>query len=219
MRLTQHIGQLLYPPKCILCGKLLEKNETDLCHSCRIDNPECSRHTRKISFIADWAVVWYYENTVRQSILRFKFHRARGYAKPYGRFLAMALRRNGIEQFDCLTWVPTGFWRIFRRGYDQVELLAKALGEELGIPPVRLLKKVRHTRPQSTIRGEAARRANVIGAYTMEKGVDVTGKKILLLDDIITTGATISEAARILRTAGADEVYCGAVAMTRRERK
>lgn len=216
MRLLQRLGKLLFPPKCILCRKVLEKDETDLCRHCRMDSPECGIGTRKLPLISKWAAVWYYEGLVRQSILRFKFRGVRSYAPAYGRLLAMALQRQEMDQFDLLTWVPTGSWRKLRRGYDQVELLANAVGKELGVEPVSLLKKVRNNPPQSGIAGDAQRRANVLGVYRAREAETLAGKRILLLDDVITTGATVGEAARVLLTAGAAEVYCGAVAMVRR---
>ena len=78
------------------------------------------------------------------------------------------------------------------------------------------MKKIRHNRPQSGIQGDAQRRANVLGAYKVIDPSVVVGKRILLLDDIVTTGATAGEVARILLTAGAKEVHLGAVAMARR---
>ncbi len=207
---------LFFPPKCILCGGLLEKDETDLCHSCRIDSPECYRDRRKFSFLDSWAAIWYYEGNIRRSLLRYKFHRARHYAVPYGRLLAMRLQEAHPEGFDCLTWVPVSPLRKFTRGYDQVELLAKAVGNELGMEPVRLLRKVRHNAPQSRISDRAKRRANVLAVYRLEKDTDVAGKRILLLDDIITSGATAGECARVLLTAGAKEVHCGCVAAARK---
>ena len=78
--------------------------------------------------------------------------------------------------------------------------------------PVRCLKKIRNNRPQSTVTGQAQRRANVLNAYRAIKPEQFQGKRVLLLDDIITTGATASEAARVLLTAGAKEVCFAAVA-------
>lgn len=219
MRLLQRLGKLLFPPKCILCRKVLEKDETDLCRHCRVHSPECNSSARKLPLISKWTAVWYYEDLVRKSILRFKFRGVRSYAPAYGRLLAMALQRQDMEHFDLLTWVPTGSWRKLRRGYDQVELLAKAVGQELGVEPVSLLKKVRNNPPQSGITGDAQRRANVLGAYRVKDAEILAGKRILLLDDVITTGATVGEAARVLLTAGAAKVDCGAVAMARRGRK
>ena len=210
MRLYHHLVQLLVPPKCVLCGKLLQKDETDLCHTCRIEAPYYRNTKRKPQFLDSVAAIWYYEGTVRSSILRYKFRGRRSYADAYGRLLAMALQKEELE-FDLITWISISRMRKWKRGYDQVELVARAAGRELGLEPVPTLKKVRHNRPQSGIHGKAERRANVLGAYK-SLGRSVSGQRILLLDDILTTGATASEAARVLKTAGAAEVHCAVVA-------
>ena len=209
------ILNLLFPPKCILCGRILEKQETDLCRSCRTDSPQCLGKHKNFSFLDSWAAIWYYEKNIRESLLRFKFRRARHYAPVYGRMLAMRLLQLYPEGFDILTWVPISNVRRLKRGYDQVELLAMAVGRELGMTPVNTLKKIRNNRPQSGIEGQAQRRANVLGAYRIANPQQVQGKRILLLDDIITTGATAGECARVLLTAGAKEVHCGVVAAAR----
>ena len=144
--------------------------------------------------------------------LRFKFGGARHYAAAYGRMLAMRIQQEYAEQFDILTWVPTSRLRCLKRGYDQAQLLAEAVGQELGMTPLGTLKKVRHNRSQSGITGQAKRRANVLGAYKAVCPQEISGKRILLLDDVITTGATAGECARVLLTAGAKEVHCGCIA-------
>ncbi len=212
MRLYHWLMNLLFPPKCVLCGTLLEKEETDLCNCCRSDAPAYPNRKRSLQFLDSFTAVWYYEGCVRNSLLRFKFRNARSYASVYGRLLAMKLSQELPVEFDCLTWIPVSRVRKLRRGYDQVELLAWAVGKELGVTPVSMLKKVRHNRPQSDITDPAARRANVLGAYRVTDPEAAAGKRILLLDDILTTGATASEAARVLKTAGAKEIYCAAVA-------
>ena len=219
MRLLNRISGLLFPPKCVLCGKLLERNETDLCHSCRVEAPDCPVSRGKLSFLDSWTAVWYYEGFVRRSLIRYKFRGARSYVSCYGRMLAMKLQREHPDGVDLLTWVPIGTLRRFFRGYDQVELLARAVGSELDMEPVKLLKKFRHNRKQSTITGVAQRRANVLGVYRVTEPDEIQQKRILLLDDIITTGATAGECARILLTAGAKEVHCGAVAAARHHSK
>lgn len=215
MKLLKIIANLLFPPKCLLCRTVLEDDELDLCHSCRIEAPECPISQKKLPFIDSWASVWYYEESVRRSILRYKFYGARSYAASYGRLLAMKLAQLHPEGNDVLTWVPISKLRKLRRGYDQVELLADAVGKELGLKPVCLLKKIRNNPPQSGITGTAQRRANVLGVYQIVQPELVQGKRILLLDDVITTGATLGECARVLLTAGAKEVHCGAVAAAR----
>ena len=203
---------LLFPNKCILCGKILDRNETDLCHVCRVDSPECPVRKQKRTFLDSWVAIWYYKGYIRSSILRYKFGRAKHYAHGYGRILAMKLAAEYPEGFDVLTWIPISSIRKFFRGYDQVELLAKAVGRELNMKPQRTLRKIRHNRPQAGISGEAQRRANVLGVYRVAGKTDLRGKRVLLLDDVITTGATAGECARVLLTAGAKEVHLGAIA-------
>ena len=205
MRLYHWLLSVLFPPKCVLCGKVLGKEELDLCRTCREEAPEYLNGKRRGQFLDSFAAVWYYEGNVRRSLLRYKFGGARNYAVAYGRLLAMRIQNQYPDGFDVLTWIPVSRLRKLRRGYDQVELLAP------------LLRKVRHNRPQSGIHGEAERRANVLGVYRLTRGAEVAGKRILLLDDILTTGATAGEAARVLKTAGAKEVHCAAIASAGRE--
>ena len=210
------IGKLLlnlvFPPKCVLCEKILSKDETDICRMCRVESPVCPKNNLKFPFLDSWAAVWYYEKNIRKSLHRYKFRRARHYAPVYGRLLAMKLLTEYPDGFDVLTWVPVSRFRKFTRGYDQVELLAAAVGEELGMKPQRLLDKFRHNRSQSSVFGSARRRANVLGVYRMANRENLEGKRILLLDDIVTTGATAGECARVLLTAGAKEVHLGCIA-------
>lgn len=210
--MTDTLLRILFPPKCVLCRKVLHDRETDLCHQCRTASPVFSKAKFKLSFIARWTCVWYYKDNVRQSLLRYKFSGKRSYAGPYGRLLAMRLQTDRLDGFDLLTWVPVGPLRRLRRGYDQVELLAQAVGRELHVTPVRTLKKVRNTPPQSGLPNAARRRANVLNAYKAVDPQQLRGKRVLLLDDILTTGATASECARVLLTAGASEVIFAAVA-------
>lgn len=219
MRIIDTILDLFFPPKCVLCRRILEKEETDLCHSCRAEISECGRSKTAIPFIESWLALWYYEGKVRESLLRYKFGGHRGYAKVYGRLLAMKLMRDNPDGFDILTYTPISRRRKFRRGYDQVLLLAEAVADEMGTEVVPTLKKIRHNPPQSGIGDAAHRRANVMGVYKAVDPARFTGKRILLLDDIITTGATASECARVLLTAGAKEVICAAIAAANHQQK
>ena len=210
---------LLFPPRCVLCRCFLSKEETDFCRHCRENAPEVEKSNFRLSFVAGWTAVWYYKDMVRGSLLRYKFSNRRYYAWAYGRILAMKLHQEHFDELDVLTFVPIAPLRRLTRGYDQVELLAKAVGAELGVESVRTLRKIRNTPPQSGIKDVSRRRANVLGAYKITDPALVRGKRILLLDDIITTGATASECARVLLTAGAKEVYCAAVAAASHDTK
>lgn len=163
--------------------------------------------------------MWYYKDMARRSILRYKFHNHRSYALAYGRLLAMKLQRENMDDFDILTWVPVARLRRLKRGFDQVEVIAHAVAKELGVTAVRTLKKTRNTPPQSRLKDAARRRANVLGAYKVSEPELVRGKRLILLDDIVTTGATASECARTLLTAGAKEVSLATVAAAAFEKK
>ena len=219
MKLAALIADWLFPPKCVLCRKVLKNGETDLCCDCRAEAPEFSQGNLKLQFLDSFAAVWYYERKVRDSLLRYKFGNRRSYAQNYGRLLAMKLLETYPEGFDVLTYVPVSRLRRLKRGFDQVELLADAVGKELNLEPKRLLKKIRNNPPQSGLGDYARRRANVLGIYAALECEQIKGKRILLLDDILTTGATAGEASRVLLTVGAKEVHCGVVAVARNHKK
>ena len=205
--------RIVYPEKCILCNQLLSKEETDLCHNCWADAPEFIFSKRSIPFVAKWTSLWYYRNNVIQSIHRFKFYNDRSYANAYARLLAMKLLDTDfVEGCDFITWVPVSRLRKFTRGYDQSELLAKALARELGCEAVRSLRKIRNTPPQSGSRSVSSRKANVLGVYRAVNREKLAGKQILLIDDVLTTGATVSECAKTLLTASAKEVRVATIA-------
>ena len=203
---------LLFPPKCKFCRQLLKNEETDLCRQCRTDAPEFLRAKRNIPFVAHWTAVWYYRDNVSRSIRRFKFYNARSYAQLYGKVLAQKLQQDERFSFDILSWVPVSPLRRLRRGYDQAQLLAEVAGKELGIKPVRTLTKHHHTPPQSQLKSISKRRANVLNVYRVSNPEMIRDKRILLLDDVVTTGATCSECAKTLQMAGAKQVLFAALA-------
>lgn len=215
MRILEAVKDLLFPGKCLLCGRLLADAQTDLCADCRSNAPYCGDRHKTIPFVDKWEAVWYYEEQVRESLLRYKFSGKAHYAQAYGRFLALRISQRFGDGFDVLTYVPVSARRRFRRGYDQVRLLAQAVGDELGCGFVKTLRKVRHNVAQSSIKEDERRRANVLGVYRVRAPDLIRGKRVLLLDDIITTGSTVSECAKTLKLSGATEVLCAAMATRR----
>ena len=202
---------LIYPPRCILCGSFLPRHE-DLCENCRKNAPFFKKQKRKLRFLDSYTAVWYYKGYVRDSLLRYKFGGHDFMDRAYGRLLATRIRQDYPQGIDLLTWVPTARKRAGQRGYDQCRLLSRAVGRELGIRSVRLLKKVKNNPAQSGISDPGLRRANVAGAYILLKPEIIRGKRILLIDDILTTGATAGECAKILKLAGAEQVHCAVMA-------
>ena len=204
---------LIYPPRCAFCHRFVNNSKIRVCTDCEKSLPFIQDGAvQKPRFIAAAAAVFRYENDVKNSLHRYKFAGCTGYARAYAPFLAETIRREFGDEYDVLTWVPISRKRLHKRGYDQAELLARAVGAILGVKPVRTLDKIRDNPPQSRAGNEEKRRANVAGVYRVHCPERVAGKRILLLDDIYTTGSTVSECARMLGLAGADKVLCAAVA-------
>ena len=145
---------------------------------------------------------------------RFKFQGCHRYALAYGPMLAEAIRTYLPGSYDCITWTPVSAGRRRERGYDQAQLLAQATAEALGKQAVPLLTKVKDTKAQSALTDGRLRKSNVAGVYSVPRPHEVAGKKILVIDDILTTGATLEEAAQTLRAAGAAQVVAAAFCRT-----
>lgn len=213
MKAVTFLLDLLYPPRCAFCHAFLETSGEGVCAQCKTGLPFAQNGGRqRFSFVRACVSPLTYEGDVRESLLRYKFGGATGYAKVYGRLVADTVRTELAGEYDLVTWVPLSRKRLRARGYDQARLLARATAKELGLPLTPTLVKQRNTQPQSGTGDAAKRRANIAGAYRMKNGADVTGKRILLMDDIVTTGATLSECARVLGKAGAEQVVCATVA-------
>ena len=208
---------LLFPPKCVFCGKVLDSGEDGLCARCQRDLPWLTDGEAELTgeFFSLCAAPLRYQDKVRDSIRRYKFNGRRGYHKLYGKLVAQCVHDHLAGRYDLITWVPLSDKRKRERGYDQAFLLASAAALELGDVAVETLRKARNTDPQSGLEGEPARRANVLGAYIAVDQTLVAGRRVLLIDDVVTTGATFSECARVLRTAGAKDVVCAALARAR----
>ena len=110
---------LLFPNKCILCGKALDRTEMDLCRSCRVEAPECPVRKQKRSFLDSWVAIWYYKGYIRSSILRYKFGWARHYAHGYGRILAMKLAEEYPDGFDTDTSIHDRLVDILLERYSE----------------------------------------------------------------------------------------------------
>ncbi len=203
---------LLFPRKCVLCQSILTRDEEALCAACGKEMKPRSMGKHKLKHIARWYALWDYQDAVPESIHRFKFRLHQSYAAQYAKLLAEQLEALEFPEPDYISWVPISPRRHRTRGYDQAQLLAQSLSREIGIPAVKTLSKVLDNPPQSGIKGEAQRKANVLGAYRAVEGDHIPGKRLLLLDDVLTTGATAGECARVLLTAGAKEVALVTVA-------
>lgn len=218
MKLKQWLLDLLYPPKCPFCRALLEDSYERICSDCVKKLPYTKNGgIIKGNFFTACVSPLYYEEEVRDALLRYKFYGLSVYAEPFGQLVAECAEEYIECQVDIISWVPLSRKRLRSRGYDQARLLAEEVSRQLNVPCQSLLKKHRHTAPQSRTGTAEKRKANISGAYTVIDADAVTGKTVLLIDDIVTTGSTFAECARTLGTAGAQRVYCAAVAQKRKE--
>ena len=215
MKIIDVFLELLYPTRCAFCHRLTEGGQK-VCPKCRKELPYTAglAQRQKLRQVEVCLAPLYYENSVRDSLLRYKFKGLTGYAEIYGEILAKCVDENEIS-CDIITWVPLSRKRLRRRGYDQAGLLAEDLACRLGLPCEPLLRKRRDNPAQSGQGAYEKRRENVRGVYEAQEPERVNGRRVLLVDDIVTTGATLSECAAVLKAAGAATVRAAAVARRR----
>lgn len=197
---------LIWPRRCVICHRLQDPDQDLLCPACAAAIPEPFSGQRRGGHYGRWAAALWYEGDFRAAVLRFKFNGCRFYAAYFGPLLARAIQQQLGTDYDLLTYVAVSPLRRWRRGYDQSLLLAQAVGHCLGLEPVFTLKKKNRCKPQSRTLGPEERQRNIRGAFRILAPEAVCGRRILLIDDVLTTGATVSEASRILLEAGARSV-------------
>ncbi len=228
--LLQGLGQLVYPNACRACGAPLPPDAGAFCGTCKaalLDDPSptcprcagdvgpfvnldrgCTR-CRDVRFAFNRVVrLGPYDGVLREVVLRLKRHTGEGLAEAVAALWAVhrtdALRALDVE---VVVPVPLHWRRRWSRGYNQSETLALALAAALGVPcrPA-WLRRVRATPRQHLLRSSEKKRDNVRDAFATRHGALVKGRKLLLVDDVMTTGSTAHEAARPLRAAGAAQV-------------
>jgi len=144
-----------------------------------------------------------YGGSLRELIHLLKYQGMQPLARPLGAYLLRSLPRD--EAFDAIVPVPLHWWRRWNRGFNQSELLARALSRSTGIPVRDALRRTRPTASQAGL-SNTARRRNMVQAFRCRREIAVRGKRILLVDDVMTTGSTATACARALKGAGATRV-------------
>jgi len=155
-----------------------------------------------------------YEGVLRRLIHLFKYERIRPLVGPLSEYMAAALPRE--QRFDLIVPVPLHWQRLWQRGFNQSALLAEALSRRCGIPLHNALRRRKPTVPQAGL-SASDRRSNVAGAFAPARRCQVFNRRVLLVDDVMTTGATIRACARTLKTAGA--AYVAALTIARADRR
>lgn len=223
--LSEGIG-FLFPPRCPICDDLMEPGQ-EICIWCRrevqtVTEPVCKRCGKQLGddrreYCSDCArknhtyrqgkAVFVYRGSIRQSMYRFKYSNRREYAAFYAKEAAKRYR-TWVEKKKIEVIVPIPMYpgKKRRRGYNQAEVFARALGRELGIPVERgLVKRVKDTVPQKEL-NDKERRHNLKNAFQLASDI-VKYRQILLVDDIYTTGSTMDAVAEVLLSGGAERIY------------
>lgn len=220
--------RLLYPPRCTFCEEILPLTVDNLwCDYCQeayplIEDPVCKKCGKQLAHDDDRCLdckvtthhyiqgvaLYSYEGGVKEAIYRFKYGGRRKYAQFFAKMMYQKLKETAFfHKIDLIIPVPVSKERLKERGYNQAGEIAKHLSNMSQIPyNGTILTRQKHTKPQSGF-GPAQRHENIHGAFTTSEPLLPEYQVILLIDDIYTTGSTIDECAKTLKTAGAMQIY------------
>ncbi len=233
--LARGLRDLVFPPVCLTCHSIIGEQDDQFCTACvdaltndpHVTCPRCgssvgefadvsrgcaSCRNERFHFASSFRL-GPYEGVLREVVLRVKSTAGEMLAENVGRLWSrVAAKRFQEIGAQVLIPVPLHWWRKWRRGFNQSEALALAIARQLDLPcEPAWLRRVRHT-PHQTSLGAAERRANLRGAFRASPTAELKGKTVLLVDDVLTTGSTASEAARALCEAGAAKVVVAVLA-------
>lgn len=209
---------VLFPERCAICGEVIkagyryctecrehsERITGQICSFCGAKKEDCvcKKHRRYYDNVRS---LFYYTDAVKQHFPRFKKEEHYSAAQTFAEEMAMTIRCAGW-MFDCVTAVPLHLDQLKERGFNPAGLLAEALSKELGIPDIPLLYKRYATPPQKEL-SLLERTGNLLGAFDVTSAMNGHIKRVLLVDDVMTTGSTLNECAKMLKIYGAETVF------------
>lgn len=227
MKYQSRLSRIFFPERCDRCGRIIplaynfcphcEGNITyisdDFCVHCGYEKKNCSCENIFNPSLAHIAAVYIYSGDIRDRVHAMKFRGRLHFINPFASDMANRVRSAFPDiGFDGVCFTPMTKQAEKERGYNQSRLLAKGVAYKLGVPLNDCLVKIKATEKQHSLTGQE-RKDNLKGSISVRTPADVEGKVLLLCDDIKTTGATLSECANALLSAGAKDVYCICIAL------
>lgn len=202
--------ELIYPPVCGMCDRI---NKNNICVNCKakikkylINDIENCKNNKEVYY--DYRIkILKYENMVRERIIEYKFREKTYIYKTLEKIILNNEKiYSFLKKYDIIMPVPMYKKKKLERGYNQTELIARELSKDLEIElDYKNLKKIKNTKTQSKLT-KAERKENIKNAFMIKNTFRVEGKKIILFDDIYTTGSTLNECSRILKEAKVKEI-------------
>lgn len=227
-KLLNRIAYIFFPIQCVCCGELLPLDERlRICSNCfktirKIEPPycivcgipldggahcfDCRKTKYKFDLLRSYAL---YDGVIREMIHMFKYRNKEYLSKSLALFLYEAFKfYRELNESEIVLPVPLHWLKKYIRGYNQTELLAKEFSKLSNIPYINdVIYKSKYTKSQTKLNSELRRR-NVEGTFLIEHKEKIYGKNVLLIDDVSTTGTTLNECAKVLKSNGAKKVFC-----------
>ncbi|MCD7723490.1 MAG: hypothetical protein LUH82_06015 [Clostridiales bacterium] len=220
---------VVFPKRCEICGSVIEFDavrcsgctclpeiQTPICKKCGCKKSECiCKKSHRIIHYNEITAPFYYKDTIPTGVLNLKENEMPQLALSHGAYISQAVKDAfGGKTFDFVTFVPMRRHAEMVRGFNQAQLLAKVVSANCSIELADILYKKRRTKMQKR-QGMNERFANMYNAFAVKKGVSVNGADILVIDDVKTTGATLSSVAHTLKANGANSVCCAVFAIVK----
>ena len=230
MKIQQQIKAVIFPKLCPVCSQIIKADES-LCKKCAslLIYPSDKKGACKICsltrelcpcgkhiYYSRLASPFIFRGDVRRALHRIKFRNKTDKIEAFAKITADSITARGIDSLtDFVTFIPMSDSAFGKRGYNQAQLLAQKISEHINKPCLSVLLKLRETPTQHSLPMHR-RRGNLLGAFEVypEEADKIKGKRILVIDDIVTGGMTMNEAAKTLLIFGAEEVFCAATAFS-----
>lgn len=198
---------------CLICNRKTQ-NYLYICNSClELFSPKAEKVVKDFSYVDEAFACFYYGSLLRDSITSFKFYKKRYLGKVFGELLTDKIFYLGLnKKVDLIIPVPVHKKTLVERGFNQVELLADevSLNTKIQVDANNLIK-IKKTLEQARL-DRTSRATNLADSFDLKRPELVKDKNILLLDDVITTGSTVEECAKLLKNAGAKKIYALSIA-------